>query len=162
MEEWKAKAESFETKAKDMQCELSAVKGEVEQSTTKKSTTHDQREVTSSPNSPLLSLAKQIEKEKRVLICRLKEENANQKLHKQRGAEAISTKDLPTISLGKQLEKEKRMFMHHLKENRGANDRICKQEVSPVGRRKEHSCSKESGGPKGHHLEMLGIHHHYW
>lgn len=148
MEEWKDKAQAFEAKAKDMQYELTAAKAELEKSRTKRSTAHDQREVTSTPNSPLLSLAKQIEKEKRVLVCRLKEENVNQKLQKQRGVEVISTKDLPPVSLGKQLEKEKRMFMHRLKENRGANDTSCKREVSPVGRRKEHSCSKESRVPK--------------
>ncbi|XP_015166077.1 calponin homology domain-containing protein DDB_G0272472 [Solanum tuberosum] len=149
VEEWKDKAQAFETKAKDMQYELTAAKDELEKSRTKKSTAHDQREVTSTPNSPLLSLAKQIEKEKRILVCRLKEENANQKLQKQRGVEVISTKDLPPVSLGKQLEKEKRMFMHRLKENRGANDMSCKREVSPVERRKEHySCSKESRVPK--------------
>ncbi|XP_055834618.1 uncharacterized protein LOC129903141 [Solanum dulcamara] len=145
VEEWKDKAQTFETKAKDMQCELTAAKDELEKSRTKKAMAYDQREVTSTPNSPLLSLAKQIEKEKRVLVCRLKEENVNQKLQKQRGVEVFSMKDLPPVSLGKQLEKEKRMFKHRLKENRGANDRSCKQEVSSVGRRKEHSFSKESG-----------------
>ncbi|KAK6776363.1 hypothetical protein RDI58_027364 [Solanum bulbocastanum] len=148
VEEWKDKAQSFETKAKDMQYELTAAKDKLEKSRTKKSTAHDQMEVTSTPNSPLLSLAKQIEKEKHVLVCQLKEENANQKLQKQRGVEVISTKDLPPVSLGKQLEKEKRMFLHHLKENRRANDMSCKREVSPVGRRKEHLCSKESRVPK--------------
>lgn len=72
MEEWKGKSQAFETKAKDMQCELTAAKDKLEKSRTEKSTAHDQREVTSTPNSPLLSLAKQIEKEKRVLVCRLK------------------------------------------------------------------------------------------
>ncbi|KAG5611186.1 hypothetical protein H5410_022467 [Solanum commersonii] len=64
VEEWKGKSQAFETKAKDMQCELTAAKDKLEKSRTEKSTAHDQREVTSSPNSPLLSLAKQIEKEK--------------------------------------------------------------------------------------------------
>ncbi|KAJ8551356.1 hypothetical protein K7X08_000726 [Anisodus acutangulus] len=150
VEEWKEKAQAFETKAKDPQCELIATKEELEKSRTKKAMAHDQREVTSTPNSPLVvSLAKQMEKEKRVLVCRLKEENANQKLQKQRAVETISTKDLLPDSLGKQIEKEKRMFMHRLKENRGANDRSCKPEHSPVGRRKEHSYnSKELGVPK--------------
>lgn len=148
MEEWKEKAQAFETNANELQCQLSATKEELEKSRTKKAITQDQREVTSTPNSPLVSLAKQMEKEKRVLVCRLKEENANQKLQKQKGVEVISTKDLPPVSLGKQLEKEKRMFMHRLKENRGAIDRSCKPELSPVGRRKESSCSKESGVQK--------------
>ncbi|XP_075093496.1 uncharacterized protein LOC107797394 isoform X1 [Nicotiana tabacum] len=148
VEEWKEKAQAFETNANELQCQLSATKEELEKSRTKKAITQDQREVTSTPNSPLVSLAKQMEKEKRVLVCRLKEENANQKLQKQRGMEAITTKDLAPVSLGKQLEKESRMFMHRLKENRGAKDRSCKPELSPVGRRKEHSCSKESGVQK--------------
>ncbi|MCD7465647.1 hypothetical protein HAX54_001680 [Datura stramonium] len=156
VEEWQDKAQAFENKAKDMQCELTAAKEELEKLRTKKAMSHDQREVTSTPNSPLVSLAKQIEKEKRVLVCRLKEENTNQKLQKQRGVEAISMKDFPPVSLGKQLEKEKRMFMHRLKENRGANESSCKPELSPVGRRKEHSCSKESGVPKRPPFRDLG------
>ncbi|KAJ8543816.1 hypothetical protein K7X08_025434 [Anisodus acutangulus] len=142
VEEWKEKAQAFETKAKDMQCELTTGKEELEKSRTKKTMGHDQREVTSTPNLPLVSLAKQIEKEKRVLVCRLKEENANQKLQKCRGVEALSMKDLPPDSLGKQIEKENRMF-------RRANDRSCKPELPPVGRRKEHSCSSKAlGVPK--------------
>ncbi|CAN4119865.1 unnamed protein product [Withania somnifera] len=156
VEEWKDKAQAFETKAKDIECELNATKDELDKSRTKKATTHDQREVTSTPNSPLMSLAKQIEKEKRVLVCWLKEENANHKLQKQRGAEVISTKDLPPVSLGKQLEKEKRMFMHRLKENRGANDRSHKPDLSAVGRRKEHPCSKELGVEKRPPFRDLG------
>ncbi|XP_060216040.1 uncharacterized protein LOC132643594 [Lycium barbarum] len=149
VEEWKDKAQAFETKAKDMQCELSAAKEELEKSRTKKAMGHDPREVTSTPNSPMMSLAKQIEKEKRVLVCRLKEENANQKLQKQRAVETISRKDLPPDSLGKQIENENRMFMHRWKEHRGANDKSCKPEHSPVGRRKEHSySSKDLGVPK--------------
>ncbi|KAM3303558.1 myosin-3 [Capsicum chacoense] len=157
VEEWKDKAQAFETKAKDMKCELTAAEDELEKSRTKKAMAHDQREVTSTPNSPLMSLAKQIEKEKRVLVCRLKEEkNANQKLQKQRAVEVISTKDLPPISLGKQLEKEKHMLMHRLKENRRANDRSCRRELSPVGRRKEHPFSKESGVLKRPPFKDLG------
>ncbi|WMV25835.1 hypothetical protein MTR67_019220 [Solanum verrucosum] len=70
VEEWKGKLQAFETKAKDMQCELTAAKDKLEKSRTEKSTAHDQREklqkqrgveVISTKDLPPVSLGKQLE-----------------------------------------------------------------------------------------------------
>ncbi|KAG5517546.1 hypothetical protein RHGRI_038071 [Rhododendron griersonianum] len=69
--QWKQKALTFETKANNLETELYLLRGELEKFRSKEKI----EEVTKTMDYPPLSLGAQIaqEKEKRVLICRLKE-----------------------------------------------------------------------------------------
>ncbi|KAA8549766.1 hypothetical protein F0562_001216 [Nyssa sinensis] len=68
VQEWRQKALKFETKANELQTEISVVKGELE-----KWRREQNKEVMPTKHLPPISLGKQIEMEKHVLICHLKE-----------------------------------------------------------------------------------------
>ncbi|CAK9164707.1 unnamed protein product [Ilex paraguariensis] len=122
VQEWRQKALTFESKANELQTEISAIKGELEK----------------------LRMA---ENEKHVLHCPLKENHhtndkeskkkiANQKSRIEQTREILTTRDLPPISLGKQIEKEKRILILRLKENHHADDKGSKQDNLGDGRQR--------------------------
>nr|GMD12920.1 putative WEB family protein At1g65010, chloroplastic isoform X1 [Ipomoea batatas] len=140
VQEWKERALSSEAKVKELQMQLYAAKESLEKSRAKQGNDQN-REAKSTPNSPKAPLGKQIEKEKRVLISRGKENQAvddrRGKTIAERTLEMTPTKEAPPISLAKQIEKEKRMLLRRLKENiRGNNEKMSKLELSPSERRK--------------------------
>lgn len=151
MQEWKERALSSEAKVKELEMQVSAAKECLEKLRTKQG--NDQtREAKSTPNSPKVPLGKQIEKEKRVLIPRGKENHAvddRRGKTAERTLEVTPTKEVPPISLAKQIEKEKRMLLRRLKENiRGKNDKLSKLELSPNERRKAQTHNDGVAGPK--------------
>ncbi|CAK9164702.1 unnamed protein product [Ilex paraguariensis] len=121
VQEWRQKALTFETKANELQTEISAIKGELE-----KLRMVENKEATTTTDLPLVSLGKEREKEKHVLHCDLKENHhtndkeskkkiANQKSRVEQTREILTTRNLPPISLGKQIEKEKRILILRFK-----------------------------------------------
>ncbi|KAJ0476734.1 hypothetical protein HanHA300_Chr13g0480611 [Helianthus annuus] len=117
VEEWREKAIAYETKANELQTEVSLVKGELE-----KLKKDQAKEVASTSKKTVVSLSKQIEREtKNGSSCRM---NKQEKVEQ-------SKKDSHPLSLGKQLAREKRILISRLKENRPNGN-----EISSEGRRK--------------------------
>ncbi|KAL3645139.1 hypothetical protein CASFOL_010319 [Castilleja foliolosa] len=115
VEEWKEKAVRYENKARGLQLELSIAKDEIQKS-----------------KSDIVPLAKQIEKEKKlVLDFRSKK---GRKTDDEEQKERTPKKEvLQPLSLGKQLAKEKKMLLRRLKEHRrDFSERCGKKKVSMV------------------------------
>ncbi|KAD4384453.1 hypothetical protein R6Q59_011424 [Mikania micrantha] len=119
VEEWKEKAIGHETKASNLQTELSLVKNELE-----KLKKDQSKEPASTPKKAATSLSKQIEREmKNGLGCRMKGQcdvvgsNKHVKV-------VQSKKDLHPLSLAKQLAREKRISVSRSKENRPNGNEI--------------------------------------
>lgn len=105
MEEWRVKALESETKAKELETEVSTLRKELEKSKI------EARRVTVIPEDLESSpLTKKLEKEKHKLVCHIKQ------------------MDLAPISLGRQLEKEKRIYFRRVKEKENDNkNRLVKE-----------------------------------
>ncbi|XP_059668926.1 uncharacterized protein LOC132314018 [Cornus florida] len=96
VQEWRQKALTSEVKADELQTEISALRGELE-----KLRIERQGEVTRTKDSSLVSRDSQNEKEKRVLICRLKENHqTNDKGSKQEILSDARRKKAHTCSNG--------------------------------------------------------------
>ncbi|XP_057483811.1 uncharacterized protein LOC130770374 isoform X3 [Actinidia eriantha] len=119
--EWRQKSLAFETKTNELQTEISVLKGEVDKLRNEKSG----EMLTETKDLAPLSLGEQIAKEKRVLICRLKENyRANDRGSKsemlgdgRKKAQLLVPKRLPFQNIGnsstKPRQKSKAIFPLH-------------------------------------------------
>ncbi|XP_071700847.1 uncharacterized protein [Rutidosis leptorrhynchoides] len=128
VEEWREKADEYETKANKLQKEITFVKGELE-----KVKKDQSKEVISTLKKPTVSLGKQIEREtKNGLSCRMRGDCDVIGSQRHEKVEQ-SKKESQPLSLGRQLAMEKRILFSKLKENRPTNN-----EISSDGRRKSY------------------------
>lgn len=160
MEEWRHKAHTFEAKANELEAQVSLIKKELEILQAEQN-----REIVTTRDSSPLSLGKQLEKEKRVMICHVKENCHNtfdnEKVERKNSRieecnEIVAMKDLPLVSLGEQIANEKCRLICRLKENHHNNAGGGKNESSSDGKGKENMRGNLLGALRRSPLRDIG------
>ncbi|KAM7497153.1 hypothetical protein LguiA_021567 [Lonicera macranthoides] len=160
LEEWRHKALTFEAKANELEAQVALITKELEILRAEQN-----REIATTRDLSLPSLGKQLEKEKRVLICHVEDNcfntSDNEKVDRENARieqcnEIVATKELPLVSLGEQIAKEKCGLICRLKENHHNNAGGSKNESSRDGKGKENMRGNILGALRRSPLRDIG------